>query len=77
MLTSQRGLKFRCAPGNGDASGQSAEENEEIPVAIAQPTIVYNDIDMELLLAYANMDGGAGMNGEQLPEDRSRGVLAW
>ena len=56
---------------------QSAEENEEIPVAIAQPTIVYNDIDMELLLAYANTAGGAGMNGEQLPEDRSRGVLAW
>ena len=58
MLTFYRGLKFRYASGNGNASGQPAEEAEEIPVAMAQPTIAYNDFNMQLLLAYANIMQG-------------------
>ncbi|KAI2497990.1 hypothetical protein MHU86_16488 [Fragilaria crotonensis] len=44
-------MKFRYASGIDAASGQSGEEAEVIPVATVQPTIVYNDFNMELLLA--------------------------
>ncbi|KAI2499925.1 hypothetical protein MHU86_14546 [Fragilaria crotonensis] len=67
-------MKFRYASGIDAASGQSGEEAEVIPVATVQPTIVYNDFNMELLLAHANITGGAGMNGEQQPDDGVRGV---
>ena len=67
-------MKFRYASGNDAASGQSVEEAEVIPVVTAEPTIVYNDFNMELLLAHANMTGGAGMNGERQPDDGVRGV---
>jgi hypothetical protein len=67
-------MKLRYASGIDAASGQSAKEAEAIPVVTAQPTIVYNDFNMELLLAHANITGGAGMNGEQQPGDGVRGV---
>ncbi len=69
-------MKFRYAASGIDAaSGQSAEEAEVIPVATAQPTIVYNDFNMELLFAHANITGGAaGMNGEPHPDHGVRGV---
>ena len=67
-------MKFRYASGIDAASGQSGEEAEVIPVATVQPTIVYNDFNMELLLAHANIAGGAGMKGEQQPDDGVRGV---
>ena len=67
-------MKSRYASGIDAASGQSAKEAEAIPVVTAQPTIVYNDFNMELLLAHANITGGAGMNGKQQPDDGVRGV---
>ena len=59
-------MKFRYAFGINAASRQSPEDGEVIPVAVSQPTIVYNEFDMELLLSPANLTGGGtGMNGEQ------------
>jgi len=43
-------MKFRYASGINAASGQSPEDGEVIPVAVSQPTNVYNEFDMELLL---------------------------